>query len=103
MTKARFEEAKACELGKVSSMSQEKSDPPENSTKTPATEQRSHKNVECHNCGRRGHIARYCHYSQQQEEEEAKGKLPQKSTQMATVVPKEERIVSLKSQLQKAE
>ena len=65
LTKARFEEAKAHEFGKVSSMSQEKSDPPENSTKTPATEHRSHKNVECHNCGHRGHVARYCHFSRQ--------------------------------------
>ena len=97
MTKARFEEAKACELGKVSSMSQEKSDPPENSTKTPATEQRSHKNVECHNFGCRGHIARYCRFSRQQKGEEAKGKPPQKSTQMAAVVPIQDRIASLNS------
>ena len=35
LAKARFEEAKARELGKVSSTSQEKSDPPGSSTKTP--------------------------------------------------------------------
>ena len=103
LTKARLEEAKAGELGKVSSTSQEKSYRPENSTKTPATEQRSHKNAECHNYGRHGHIARYCRFSRQQKGEEAKGKPPQKSTQMATVVPIEEWIASLKSQLQEAE
>ena len=106
LTKARFEEAKARELGRVSNSSQEKSDPPVSSAKTltPTTESRSHRNVECRNCGRYGHIARYCRSSRQQRGEEARGRPPQTSAQMAAVVPSvEERIASLKSQLQEAE
>ena len=103
LAKARFEEAKARELGKTSSTSQEKTETPGSNAKTPPTEQRLHRNVECHNCGHRGHIARYCHSSRQQKGEEAKGRPPQRSTQVAAVVPVEERIASLKSQLQEAE
>ena len=103
LSKARFEEAKAREVGKVSSTSWEKSDPPGSSTRTPSTESRSHRNVECYNCGRHGHIARNCCSLQQQKGEQAKSKPLQRLTQMAAVVPVEERITSLKSQLQEAE
>ena len=63
LVKARFEEAKARELGKVSNSSQEKPDSSGSSLRTPTTESppRSHRNVECRNCGRYGHIVCYCH------------------------------------------
>ena len=100
--KARFEEAKARKLGtrgrKPESL--ERQEKPETQGSTPETRPVGAR--PCNNCGRLGHIGRFCRSPRQHKGEEARGR-PLKSNQMAAVVPIEDRIASLKSQLQEAE
>ena len=104
LAKARFKEAKACELGKASKPSQAVPDSSVSVTQATTAESRPHRNVECHNCGHYGHIARYCRASRPQKGDEARGRSHRLTTQVAAVVTSiEERIASLKTQLQEAE
>ena len=79
LTRARFEEAKFRELAprKSTGTNDGQAKKKENERKSAATtpaKSNPYKNVECHECGRLGHIARFCRYANRGRDKEAHGK-----------------------------